>query len=236
VSPGTLYQRPELHTYLDAPVDAHHRDLIGVLLARFGLAPGQRVLEIGAGSGRYTRSLVDHGLRVIAAEPDPVLGRKLQEQAACWPGVTVLARAAGQLSDAAEVEAVCGFHILHHLDEGALRALCRDLARIAARSPGFRGFFFMEPNPLNPLYLVQILLHPGMRFREEKGIWRRDYGRIFAGEGLELRVLGHLGLIPPAACRLLSVRWQRLLVARLRPGRSLAALYRILGSGPAAQA
>ena len=37
------------------------------------------VLELGAGSGRYSRMLAARGLRVIAAEPDLVLAEKLAQ-------------------------------------------------------------------------------------------------------------------------------------------------------------
>ena len=31
---------------------------------------------------------------------------------------------------------------------------------------------FVEPNPLNPLYALQVTITPGMRWREELGIYR----------------------------------------------------------------
>ena len=45
-------------------------------------APGELVVEIGAGSGVLTRALVRRALRVIAVEPDPVWARRLREQTA----------------------------------------------------------------------------------------------------------------------------------------------------------
>jgi 23S rRNA (adenine-N6)-dimethyltransferase len=56
-------------------------------------APGELVVEIGAGSGALTRALVRRALRVIAVEPDPVWARRLREQTArSTPGVHVVAR------------------------------------------------------------------------------------------------------------------------------------------------
>jgi hypothetical protein len=87
--------------------------------------------------------------------------------------------------------ALIGFHVLHHLDPETLRCLDRVLkARPTARSA------FLEPNPLNPLYPVQIALHPAMRFREERGLWRRSVGDHSMCPSL--RVVGNLGLLPPA--------------------------------------
>jgi 23S rRNA (adenine-N6)-dimethyltransferase len=42
-------------------------------------APGELVLEIGAGSGAITRALTRRALRVIAVEPDPAWARRLRE-------------------------------------------------------------------------------------------------------------------------------------------------------------
>jgi SAM-dependent methyltransferase len=48
-----------------------------VLVDPCGLAPGATVLEIGPGTGRVTRKLVDAGARVVGVEPDPVLADHL---------------------------------------------------------------------------------------------------------------------------------------------------------------
>jgi hypothetical protein len=61
------------------------------------------------------------------------------------------------------------------------------------------GAAFLEPNPWNPLYAVQIGVHPAMRFREERGLWSR-----FCGPGSacpSLRVKCNLGLLPPGLLR-----------------------------------
>ena len=47
--------------------------LVDELLAVAGLVPGDRVLEIGAGTGKATRLLVARGLDVTALEPDPAM-------------------------------------------------------------------------------------------------------------------------------------------------------------------
>jgi hypothetical protein len=223
VTVSTLYARPERHTYLDAPLDAHHRQVVHALVTRLGLRAGDGVIEVGAGSGRYTRALLDLELRVIALEPDPKLHAKLAAAVTPDTGATVLALGIGDLrDDLPPVRALCGFHVLHHLDPPTLRTLARDIRRLESTQRGFRGWLFMEPNPWNPLYPLQILLHPGMRFREEAGIWRRDYRDIFAAEGVRYAVLGHVGSVPPVACRRLPARLGR-------TGGSVSALYRVVG-------
>lgn len=50
-------------------------------------APGELVVEIGAGSGAITRALARRPLRLITVEPDPVWARRLRES-----GVRVIER------------------------------------------------------------------------------------------------------------------------------------------------
>lgn len=231
MSASTLYGRPDAHTYLDAPLDAHQRAVVETLLRRLGLARGSRVAEVGAGSGRWTRALLDAGLEVIALEPDAVLAEKARRGLEGASGLRLVEAGAGGLpADAGPLDGLCGFHVLHHFDEAALRGLCRDI-RAASRAEGFRGWFFVEPNPLNVLYPVQIGLHPGMRFREERGIWRRDYARLFAEAGVEFRVLGTIGRYPPQLARRLPQRWLESRRPRIGSRWSPAALYRVVGGG-----
>ena len=225
---ATFYARPELHTYLDAPLDVYHHSIVETLLDRFCLGPGVRVLEVGAGSGRYTAALLKRGLRVVAVEPDPVLCRKLRDQLAGARDARIVEGPIGATEGREPLDLVCGFHVLHHFDEAALLALAASIRRASDGNPGFRGWFFMEPNPWNPLYPLQVALWPGMRFREERGIWRTDYDRIFASVGVRFSVLGHIGALPPPLCRLLPQRWLLQLAPRLRKGPSLA-LYRVVG-------
>lgn len=51
-----------------------------LLVAEFGLAPGCRVLEVGAGSGIATDALLSHGAQVTAVEPGANLARLLRQR------------------------------------------------------------------------------------------------------------------------------------------------------------
>jgi SAM-dependent methyltransferase len=55
--------------------------LVDDLFAIAGLAAGDRVLEIGAGTGKATRLLLARGLDVTALEPDPAMAAVAQRQA-----------------------------------------------------------------------------------------------------------------------------------------------------------
>ena len=98
-------------------------------------------------------------------------------------------------------DAVVGFFTLHHLHDlgGCLRAM-RDLAR-----PGGR-IVFLEPNPLNPLYYIQMLVVPGMSWSGDKGILNMRERDVFARDagrgarralGRAIRLLAAVRRQPP---------------------------------------
>lgn len=63
--------------------------LVGLLLERSGLEPGDVVYEIGPGKGLITKQLALRYRRVIAIEKDPRLSLWLQREFAGWPNVTI---------------------------------------------------------------------------------------------------------------------------------------------------
>lgn len=54
---------------------------VGALAAELGLAPGARVLDLAAGTGKLTRALVAFGLDVVAVEPQEPLRALLEASA-----------------------------------------------------------------------------------------------------------------------------------------------------------
>jgi SAM-dependent methyltransferase len=77
-------------------------------------APGRRVLDLGAGTGKLTGALVDAGYDVVAVEPDPAM---IAELRAAWPAVRALGGSAESvpLPDGA-VDAVVAGHAMHWFD------------------------------------------------------------------------------------------------------------------------
>src|SRR5262249_42958213 len=134
---------PRRSRYLERHVDEVVR------LAR--LSTDDRTIEVGAGMGRYTIPLLRRGYDVEALDLSSVLLERLATVSGATPG-----RHAADIADPpAELEgrfdAVIGFFTLHHLhDLGACFRGMRRLLRPRGR------LVFLEPNPLNPLYYVQI--------------------------------------------------------------------------------
>jgi ubiquinone/menaquinone biosynthesis C-methylase UbiE len=72
----------EVPTLYDRYRPDYPDEVIDDLVALAGCAPGESVLEIGAGTGKATMAMVARGLRITAIEPAPrmaaMLARKLQ--------------------------------------------------------------------------------------------------------------------------------------------------------------
>lgn len=223
----TLYRDPARHTYMDASnADRHHEAILHNVLAHVGLRAGDHVVEVGSGSGRYSELLLAAGLRVTAIEPDRVLYEKSLARLSARPNLRIVRAGVGELpADLDPVHALCGFHVLHHLDAGALDRLKADIDHIAARHAFFRGWFFIEPNPFNVLYPVQITIQPGMKWREERGIWTQTrYRRL----PWNFRLAA--GLIPPQLCRIIGPALLDRVPNRLWKTRLPWALYEIFGA------
>jgi SAM-dependent methyltransferase len=78
------------------------------------LAPGTRVLDLGAGTGKLTEGLVALGVEVIAVEPDPAMLAQLRH---AMPNINALAGSAEAIPLAdASVDAVLAGNALHWFD------------------------------------------------------------------------------------------------------------------------
>lgn len=113
------------------------------------LRPGMTVLEVGCGTGTFTRELARCGADIIAIDVSPEL-LEIARANHSAPSVHYQTENAYALSypDAA-FDSVVGSSVLHHLEvEQALRSIYRVL------KPG-GTIFFTEPNMLNPQIAVQ---------------------------------------------------------------------------------
>ena len=139
------------------------------MMAFAGIRPGDRVLEVGCGLGRYTLLLAERGVRVEGLDLSPKLLEQLGTLAREQLGYEIPLHAFDILDSPAELygqyDAVVGFFILHHvLDVAGSIGRAAQLVK-----PGGR-VAFLEPNPINPLYYVQITLTPEMAWRAERGM------------------------------------------------------------------
>jgi SAM-dependent methyltransferase len=186
---GKHAMKPSSAPYVTRQVDA---------LIRFAeLSPGERVLDVGCGMGRYTFALAERGLAVEGLD----LSQELLDRLRAFDGgqFDIPLHCADVLYPPTELEggfdAVLGFFTLHHVHD--IRACLRSMTRLV--KPGGR-IVFLEPNPLNPLYYVQMIVVPGMSWQGDKGILTMRASTVFdamKAAGLERLVLRRFGFFPP---------------------------------------
>ena len=113
------------------------------------LRPGMTILEIGCGTGYFTRELTRRGADIVAIDVSPDL-LEIAKAKYSAPNVRYEIQNAYALTYAdAMFDSVVGSSILHHLEiEEALREIYRVL------KPG-GTIYFTEPNMLNPQIAMQ---------------------------------------------------------------------------------
>jgi 2-polyprenyl-3-methyl-5-hydroxy-6-metoxy-1,4-benzoquinol methylase len=113
------------------------------------LLPGMRVLEVGCGTGYFTRELARFGADIVAIDVSPEL-LEIAKANCSAPNVRYEIQNAYELSYSdALFDSVVGSSVLHHLEiEQAIREIYRVL------KPGGM-IYFTEPNMLNPQIAIQ---------------------------------------------------------------------------------
>jgi SAM-dependent methyltransferase len=201
---GKAAMRPTSTPYVERQVDA--------LITFACLAAGDHVLDVGCGMGRYTLPLAERGLAVEGIDLSRTLLDRLEAFNAGRHEIPLHCADILELPESLDrrFDAAVGFFTLHHLHD--LPASFAAIARLVR--PGGR-IAFLEPNPLNVLYYIQLAIAPGMSWHGDKGILKMCPRTVFgamADAGLTSPALERFGLFPPfAANRPLGARLERCL-------------------------
>jgi trans-aconitate methyltransferase len=99
---------------------------IDALCERAQLRPGSKVLEVGAGTGKATRLLADHGLIVTALEPDAAMAAIAQRNCAAHASVELEPLAFEDWRPRRRVRAVVCFQAWHWIEPTVRYALAAD--------------------------------------------------------------------------------------------------------------
>ena len=146
----------------DSPYVNRHVD---ELIAFAGIRPGDPVIEVGCGMGRYTLPLASRDVQVTGLDLSPVLLAELDSHS----GRRIPTVPADIMNPPDELHGrfafVVGFFTLHHLHD--LAACFAGMSRLL-REGG--RVCFLEPNPLNPLFYIQVAITPGMTWAGDKGL------------------------------------------------------------------
>jgi SAM-dependent methyltransferase len=159
--------------------------------------PGERVLEVGCGMGRHTLLLAQMGVKVEGLDLSQVLLDRLMEFSA--GSFDIPLHCADILDPPAHLNSsfdiVIGFFTLHHLFDipGSYAGMVQFL------KPGGR-VVFLEPNPFNPLFHLQIWITPRMSYKGERRLLDMRRKVIFSamqGAGLSQLSMTRFGFFPP---------------------------------------
>jgi SAM-dependent methyltransferase len=162
-----------------------------------GLSSGSPVLDLGAGTGKLTRLLVDKRLDVVAVEPSPAMRTKLSETV---PLARVLAGTAESIPlPDSSIDCVTVAQAFHHFrPEDALQEIHRIL-----RAGGVLALFwnvYAGGGPIK-IELDRILdryIHPDSAVWAAFGAWPKAFEKtqLFSSEGE--RSFPHLHALPSA--------------------------------------
>src|SRR5258705_6475667 len=221
-SRGVAAQDTEAILGWQSPAGRARADRRGRLfVARGRIGPGTRVLELGCGTGEFTRRVAPAGARLVALD---LSGDLLAKARAKVGGAARFLRANAHLLPFADpsFDAVYGFSILHHLDvEVALREVRRILR------PGGR-LVFSEPNLVNPqvfliFHLPRLRLHYGGS-PDAMAFTRGAIRRVLRAIGFSRFGVSHFDFVHPRIPAALLPALEPAL-HRLEPVPSVRALY-----------
>jgi SAM-dependent methyltransferase len=163
---------------------------VAAILAETAAAPGRTLLELGAGTGKLTRSLTGSGARVIALEPVDEMRAVLAEAA---PGAEPLAGVAEAIPlPDASVDAVIAAQAYHWFDPEAATA---EVARVLRPGGAVALVWNRRDERVGWMRGFSAILDPeaGDAPRYKHGSWRRDFDGNARFAPLELRTWPHRG-------------------------------------------
>jgi len=182
--------------------DFYAEKLVASIAESIDLGAGDRVLEVGAGFGRFTFALLERCHSVVAADLAPRTLEAL-EHLRDERGIAA-ERCTSRCLDISAFDPntlgerfrfLVGFFVLHHLPD-----LHDAIARLAVLLEPGGQMAFIEPNRRNPLFLAQVACCSDMTWAEEKGLFRLSHSGVadaFRAAGLEPAPVRRFGFFPP---------------------------------------
>lgn len=159
-------------SYLDFTKNKPYADyLVGKIIPL--LNNQSKVLEIGAGQGRFTFSLSEQVKSLHATDVSihevSLLRNQVQNLRSKNISTGLLdLLSEKQLTRLPQYDAIVGFFVLHHLPKECLSRVIHSLVKKLNKGGTLA---FIEPNNTYPLHAVEMLIMPDMHWEIEKGIY-----------------------------------------------------------------
>ena len=165
-----FYYDAEKHTHLSfKPNSTYAKSLTNHMANGLSLTNSDTVLDIGAGAGRFTLHLAPYCKKVVALDTSPALLKALERERMPSTNLDIACASVFDLPldfGHASFDAVSGFFVLHHIPD---HMKLFELIHQTLKSGGRLGF--LEPNRLNPLFLLQVMFSREMNWEAEKGMF-----------------------------------------------------------------
>ncbi len=187
------------HSYMDA-VDSNYVNLlVNHIIEHCQLKKSDRILEIGCGSGRFSIPLLKKGFSLTCIDPSQNLLSKFKAHATKEMNAEILNISISEIPKAYKgaFDKAIGFYILHHLSNVA-----DDLIQLRQYLKGQGQIAFIEPNPYNLMFYVQISVTKDLQWKYEKGMlkMRKSFlEKTLSSHGYEKIEFRNFGLLPPFA-------------------------------------
>jgi|SRR3989344_4249801 len=142
--------------------------IVDEFLKRGRIKKNEKLLELGAGYGRFSIPLLKKGYRAELSDVVPEMldglrknfeSRKLKTK--------IVSLDINKNPPKEKYDVICGFHVLHHL--GNLKAAFLHMNK-GLKNKG--RIAFVEPNGINPLFYLQMIVMPEVKWKYEKGMLR----------------------------------------------------------------
>ncbi len=194
-----FYSDVNKHTHLIYnPESIYAIDIADHMVKSIGISAGDTVLDVGAGAGRFTLHLSQHCKKIYALDTSADLLKNLQSNLPENSNIEPVNLDIFELSNvfrSYSLDIICGVFILHHLLN---HSLLFERIYQTIKSGGKIGF--LEPNRINPSFLIQVLISSEMKWEAEKGMFTFSISKtknLLEQVGFVNIKLEYFGLFPP---------------------------------------
>ncbi|RLB65750.1 MAG: hypothetical protein DRH04_10175 [Deltaproteobacteria bacterium] len=199
------YYDRDKHGYMRYP-DDRFADYIYSLIADDSFLNYKTAIEFGAGMGRFSASVIKHFSKTTLVEPVPaytdILKKKFPNN--CVRILTCSVEEFLSTRTSYEPALFFCFHLMHHLTYGQRKIIYHHIKKTDSKC------VLVEPNPLNPLLLIQLAIYPDMSFSQEKqylSLTKRRYKKEIENAGLSLTSFKRICFLPPFILNIILKRF-----------------------------